>query len=128
MSNVAVNTIVEAKVATIISTLMQVAYDNVVFKETRGLPFVEVMLECTEAHNVAIKCRRENFLIELRVHTPYGEGVERNLAMADSIVNGFVGYQSGTFKCKGGRVARGGKVDEWHQRVVFLDAQYDQPF
>lgn len=123
-SGVAIRQIIEEKLLALAGTY-KVAWDNAHFKETPGIPHLACTFDNTYSENIAFGCQREHLLIEIQVFTPFGEGSNRNLQIADSIKDGFSRYSYGYLTCTTSRIARIGQVKEWHQRDVLIDAYYD---
>lgn len=128
MSSDAVRAIVEARVSALVNGAYKIAWDNVVFKPAVGTAFIRCSIDNVYSHQIAMRCIREFFTIDIQVLTPYGAGTKANMAIGDALVIGFTGYASGLLLCKTGRLARVGQIQEWHQRAVVIDAQYDNHF
>ncbi len=123
-SGVAIREIIEEKLLALAGTY-KVAWDNAHFKESPGIPHMSCLIDNTYSENIAFGCQREYLLITIEVFTPFGEGSNRNLQIADTIKDGFAKYADGYLTCTTSRIARIGQVKEWHQRDVLIDAYYD---
>ena len=128
MSSNAVRAIVEAKLSSIIGVTCKIAWDNVPYNPKVGVTFVRCSIDGVFSQQIAIGCVRDTYRIVIDVLTPYGVGTKDNMTLSDSIIAGFVNYASGYLSCKTGVIERVGQVEEWHQRTVVIDAQYDNHF
>lgn len=128
MSSEAVREIVETRLNDQWAAATPIAWDNVDYKPQPGVSFIRCIIEGTFSEIMSMTCQREYYQLEVQILTPSGEGTKKNMELADQVNAIFVGYQEGNLVCKQGYVARQGDLEEWHNRKVFIEMQYDNHF
>lgn len=128
MSSDAVREIIETRLADEWGATTPIDWDNVDYKPSNGNSFIRCIIEGTFSEIVSIGCQREFYQLEIQVLTPQGDGTKQNMVFADQLMAMFVSYAEGQLVCKQGYVARQGGTEEWHQRTVFIEMQYDNYF
>ncbi len=90
-----------------------------------GVDFIRCTLDGLDAQNISIKCQRENYLFTVQVFTKADKGSESNMALVDLIKKTYFGFSRGTLICKSVIDERVGAFNEFYQRNVLIDIQYD---
>ena len=126
--NTVVRQIIETRLNTVINNLYPIEFDNTKILSKAGFPFLRCNVDQVFSNPIALSCDRDVYVVEIQVLTPFGEGTERNLDIAETIREGFRKYEEGYFHVIGSRIVRRGQFDEWHQRDVLIDAYYDNHY
>ena len=128
MSNNSVRQILEARLNTEWAGRTPIYWDDINDRPQVGVPFIRCTLDGIDSENISIGCQRDYDLFVIQVFTPKGAGTESNFLLCDALTTMFRGYADQQLLCTKVVNERVGKSNEWYQRNVVIDTQYESYF
>lgn len=125
MSSNKARRILESRLADKWGNTTPIYWDDINDKPVPGQAFIRCTLDAVDSETISIKCQRNYDTFSIQVFTPKGSGSEDNFALCDSLVQIFRGYTEENLICTRTLNERVGKENEWYQRNVTVDTQYD---
>lgn len=125
MSSDAVRLILERRLATEWGSRTPIHWDDTNDKPVVGVAFIRCTLDGIDSEPISMNCDRDFDLFTIQVLTPKGLGSENSWELSDEVARIFRRYSEGTLVVNKVVNERVGKHDEWYQRNVLVDTQYD---
>lgn len=125
MSEDTVRQIIESKLSSFWGVTTPISYDNVNYKPSRGVSFINCEIEGTGSNIKSFACTRDNYRLTIEVNTPIGDGTKSNNDFCVLLRDEFLFYQSGHLFCKNATIERVGDVEQFFRKQVIIDITYD---